>query len=41
MYLITQLHNKYTRGICKQVVQGIYIAAIRMMENNYYLIESC
>ncbi len=24
-------------GLCKQVVQGIYIAAMRMMENSEYL----
>ncbi len=27
----------YARGMCKQVVHGIYIAAIWMMESSEYL----
>ncbi len=42
-YTVDLINNSISRGVqeecanrlCKQVVQGIYIAAVWMMENNY------
>ncbi len=37
------INNNISRDVqeeCKQVVQGIYISAMRMMENNEYLTDN-
>ncbi len=35
-YTVDLINNNISK-MCKQVVHGIYIAAIRMVENNEYL----